>query len=69
MVLPFNNTNLKPIPENTFERIAVIEIPVSSWITTMGRAVGAGFYTDIVGPLPFAFGAVPSEKYYVVRFK
>ncbi|HEV2842423.1 MAG TPA: glycosyltransferase family 39 protein [Chthoniobacterales bacterium] len=69
MILPFNNTNLKPIPENTFERIAIIEMPVSPWITTMGRAVGAGFYTDIVGPLPFAFGAVPPEKYYVVRFK
>lgn len=69
MVLPFNNTNLKPIPENTFERIAIIEVRVSPWIATMGRAVGAGFYTDIVGPLPFAFGAVPPEKYYVIRFK
>ncbi len=69
MVLPFNNTNLKPIPENTFERIGVIEVPVFPWMAAMGRAVGAGFYTDIVGPLPFAFGDVPPEKYYVIRFK
>lgn len=69
MVLPFNNTNLKPIPENTFERVAVIEIPAFPWIASMSRPAGAGFYTDIVGPLPFAFGAVPPEKYYVIRFK
>ncbi|HWM24594.1 MAG TPA: glycosyltransferase family 39 protein [Chthoniobacterales bacterium] len=69
MVLPFNNTNLKPIPENTFERMAVIEIPIFPWVTSVSRPLGAGFYTDIVGPLPFGFGAVPPEKYYVVRFK
>ena len=69
MVLPFNNTNLKPIPESTFEHIEMIELPVFPWIATMGRAVGAGFYTDIVGPLPFSFGAVPPEKYYVIRLK
>jgi 4-amino-4-deoxy-L-arabinose transferase-like glycosyltransferase len=69
MVLPFNNTNLKPIPENTAERVAIIEVPVSPWIATMSRAVGAGFYMDILGPLPFSFGAVPPEKYYIVRFE
>jgi hypothetical protein len=69
MVLPFNNTNLKPIPENTVERVATIELPVSPWIATMSRFVGAGFYLDVLGPLPFSFGAVPAEKYYVVRFK
>jgi 4-amino-4-deoxy-L-arabinose transferase-like glycosyltransferase len=69
MVLPFNNTNLKSIPPDTVERVAIIEMPVFPWITTMGRAVGAGFYMDILGPLPFSFGAVPPEKYYVIRFK
>ena len=67
MVLPFNNTNLKPLVENTGERVAIIEIPVSPWIATMSRNVGAGFYMDNLGPLPFSFGAVPSEKYYIVR--
>jgi hypothetical protein len=69
MILPFNNTNLKPIPENTAERVAIIEMPVSPCIATMSRTVHAGFYMDILGPLPFSFGAVPPEKYYVVRFK
>jgi 4-amino-4-deoxy-L-arabinose transferase-like glycosyltransferase len=69
MVLPSNNTNLRELPENMVERVATIEVPVTSWVATTSRAVGAGFYADVWGPLPFSFGAVPSEKYHVVRFK
>ena len=69
LVVPFNNTNLKPIYLDTVERVAIIEMPVSPWVATMSRAVGAGFYTDVVGPLPFSFGSVPGDGYYVFRLK
>jgi hypothetical protein len=39
------------------------------FVATMSQAVGAGFYMDRLGPLPFAFGAVPAEKYYILRWK
>jgi 4-amino-4-deoxy-L-arabinose transferase-like glycosyltransferase len=69
MVLPFNNTNLIPIPKDKAERLTVIELPVFPCVSTMSKAIGAGFYMDVLGPLPFAFGAVPAEKYYVLRWK
>jgi hypothetical protein len=69
IVLPFNNTNLKPLGENAGERIAIVEVPVFPLAATMSRPLGAGFYMDIVGPLPFSFGAVAAERYYVIRFK
>jgi 4-amino-4-deoxy-L-arabinose transferase-like glycosyltransferase len=69
IVLPFNNTNLIPIPSDKTELLTIIEVPVFPWIATMGKAAGAGFYMDVLGPLPFAVGAVPPEKYYVLRFK
>jgi len=69
MVLPFNNTNLVPIPKEKAERLTILELPVLPWLTTMSRPMGAGFYMDILGPLPFAFGAVPPEKYYILRCK
>jgi 4-amino-4-deoxy-L-arabinose transferase-like glycosyltransferase len=69
IVLPFNNTNLVSIPKETVERVNTIELPASRWVATMSRPLGAGFYMDILGPVPFAFGAVPAEKYYVLRFK
>lgn len=69
IVLPFNNTNLVAIPKESVERVTAIELPASRWVATMSRSLGAGFYMDILGPLPFAFGAVPPEKYYVLRLK
>jgi 4-amino-4-deoxy-L-arabinose transferase-like glycosyltransferase len=69
MVLPFNNTNLVPIPKDKADRLTIIELPALPCLATMNKAVGAGFYMDLLGPLPFAFGAVPSEKYYILRWK
>ena len=69
VVLPFNNTNLVAIPPETVERLFTLELPVLPWISTMNQALGAGFYSDKRGPLPFAFGRVPVEKYYILRFK
>jgi 4-amino-4-deoxy-L-arabinose transferase-like glycosyltransferase len=69
IVLPVNNTNLQQIPPERVERLFVAELPVVPWVTTMSRALDAGFYSDQRGPLPFAFGVVPTEKYYILRFK
>jgi 4-amino-4-deoxy-L-arabinose transferase-like glycosyltransferase len=69
IVLPFNNTNLAALPPESFERQFILELPVFPWLSTMNRTVGAGFYTDKVGPLPFGFGIVPPEKYFILRFK
>jgi 4-amino-4-deoxy-L-arabinose transferase-like glycosyltransferase len=69
IVLPVNNTNLQPIPPERVERLLTAELPVVPWVTTMSRTLDAGFYSDQRGPLPFAFGVVPMEKYYILRFK
>jgi len=69
IILPFNNTNLKLIPDSEVEPVAVFELPVLPGIATMNQAVGAGFYMNLLGPLPFAFGQVPRERYYILRFK
>ena len=69
IILPVNNTNLKPISENTIGQVWSIDVPVWPWISTMSRPLGAGFYMDTLGPFPFSFGVVPSEKYYIVKLK
>jgi hypothetical protein len=57
------------IPPETVELLFTLEFPVFPWISTMSQALGAGFYSDQRGPLPFAIGRVPVEKYYILRFK
>ena len=69
MIVPGLNPNVKRISKDALKRFAIIEMPVPRWIATMSPAVGAGFYADNFGPLPFSFGAVPPEKYYVLWFR
>ncbi len=68
MVVPSNNTNIYALPGQYFRIIQTFTPPSLSWISTMHASVGAGFYSDIWGPLPFAFGPVPPEKYTVYLF-
>jgi 4-amino-4-deoxy-L-arabinose transferase-like glycosyltransferase len=45
----------------------IIEIPMRLGITTIRSELGAGFYSSDLGPLPFAVGPVPPERYELIR--
>jgi hypothetical protein len=66
IVIPKNNVNIFPISLPTTEEGSV-DIDVHSWAATMNKEVGAGFYFSGWGPLPFALGPVPPERYYLLR--
>src|SRR3972149_888412 len=65
LVVPANNTNTFLMPRGTVSLHRVVEVPSPGVLATMNRSVGAGFYSDVWGPLPFAVGRVPPERYYV----
>ena len=67
LVVPDNNTNTFLMPRGSVSLLRVVEVPSPAVMATMNRAVGAGFYSDVWGPLPFAVGRVPPERYYVFR--
>lgn len=46
---------------------SLIQIPINLGITTVQRELGTGFYSSDLGPLPFAFGPVPPERYELIR--
>jgi 4-amino-4-deoxy-L-arabinose transferase-like glycosyltransferase len=46
----------------------VIQIPMRFGITTIQSELGTGFYSSDLGPLPFAIGPVPPERYELIRF-
>lgn len=66
IVIPVNNTNRFKIVEAT-SPLRTVEIEVHSRMATISPDVGAGFYSSVWGPLPFAIGPVPNERYYMVR--
>ena len=66
LVIPGNNTNTRK-PAIGFGLVRRHAVQPLGWLTTMG-APRAGFYADIWGPLPYAFGPVKPEEFFVLRF-
>jgi hypothetical protein len=66
LVAPSNNTNLFAFPAEALEEAGSLRFLPSPWLSTMdsGRA---GFYTDVWGPMPYAFGPPRPETYEVHR--
>lgn len=65
LVVPTTNTNVYPIaPGSTM--LEPVDVPVCGWLATMNFGVGAGFYSDALGPLPFAFGSIPAERFKIL---
>jgi len=63
MILPQNNTAVVRPHANWARWNRTAEYSGSRWLTTMQPQVGAGFHADVWGPLPYAVGDVPPERY------
>ena len=63
MVVPSNNSNLSALPPDMFRLTDTRSVMPFRWIGTVQKHLGAGFYSDRWGPLPFAFGSVKPETY------
>jgi len=69
LVLPVHNTDVSlPAPEILQSR-EVLTVPAETFLSTWCAGLGAGFYSSVVGPLPFAFGSVAPETVDVCRLK
>ncbi len=67
MVIPDNNTDIAALPPSVVITRRMIEREVRCGATTMSGPLGAGFYFAGWGPLPFAFGPVPAERYFLLQ--
>jgi 4-amino-4-deoxy-L-arabinose transferase-like glycosyltransferase len=54
IAMPSGNSNVYPLKEPVTE-LVTFSVPYS-FLTTMDKQSGAGFYASLWGPLPFAFG-------------
>lgn len=70
IIVPLNNTHQWLLREDRTSLLQVLELTPCRWLSTMNPLLGAGFYgSEFYGPLPFAFGRVPVEKYYIFVVK
>ena len=68
VVFPLNNANLFDISSDA-NVVEIARLKIDAHAGTMTTKLGAGFYSSDWGPLPFAIGPVPDERYYVLRMK
>ena len=69
LVVPVNNTSLFPVNSETTAQREIISVAGPDWLTTWSAPAGAGFYAAARGPLPFAFGNVPTENVIIYDLK
>jgi 4-amino-4-deoxy-L-arabinose transferase-like glycosyltransferase len=69
LILSNNNTNPRRIAAEDARLIDTRSHPESIWGMTHSLSVGAGFYSSIIGPLPYAFGPSLPDRYDVWRVK
>ena len=66
LVVPKNNCFIFPLSAHiTARKLEIVKFPVAALAATMNIDAGAGFYLDLLGPLPFVLGHVPAERYYI----
>jgi 4-amino-4-deoxy-L-arabinose transferase-like glycosyltransferase len=65
MIVPSNNTNVRQPGEDIFHSAGKRRFMPFPWMATMEKTLGAGFYSDKWGPLPYAVGRVAPAEYEV----
>jgi hypothetical protein len=67
LIIAKGNVNIQAPPRSLVDSEELIKIKLRQPVTTMHSDVEAGFYASGYGVLPFAFGVVPTEQYYLFR--
>lgn len=67
MVIPENNTNTHYPPRQFILSEQIVGFDADVGIVMINPAAGAGFDSSIWGPLPYALGPVPPERYAILR--
>jgi hypothetical protein len=67
LVMNLKTSNPSSLPAAAVELVDDISVPALGFASTHSRQVGGGFYSSGFGPLPFAFGRVPPERFLVYR--
>jgi len=69
LLLPQHNTDVSAPAAEIIANRDLLSVPNPSLLATWQTVVGAGFYSSVIGPLPFALGNSPPEVVYLFELK
>jgi hypothetical protein len=67
VAIPVDNANVVALPADAVVHREIRDLPVLPFLATLNPRVGAGFYAEEWGPLPFAFGRIPPDRYVLLE--
>jgi len=68
-VSPSYSTNLENLPDDALGKVEELPTSPLSWLAVMDPDIGAGFYSSVIGPVPYVFDRVNAENYRISTFK
>ena len=69
VAFPYNNTRIVGLPKSLTGPTDHFELPSGFFASTLRQDLGAGFYASVFGPLPYALGPVPAERFGLIEVK
>ncbi len=67
VILPRQNSNVAKLASRDIASRQIFEVPIGAGAATTEVSMGAGFYSDLWGPVPYVFGPVPPQDYEIVE--
>jgi 4-amino-4-deoxy-L-arabinose transferase-like glycosyltransferase len=68
MIIPSNNADYLAVPKPA-DPVVEISRPIMPWIATFAPGTGAGFYSSVRGPVPWAFARTAPAHFEVFKFR
>lgn len=68
-VSPFYNTAMHNLHSGIVRNTWYLKMPQFGWLTAWNPQVGAGYYADSWGPMPFVITRVPDEQFVIAAIK
>jgi hypothetical protein len=68
MIVPSNNADYLPVP-NTAVPLVEITRPIMPLVATFAPGMGAGFYSSVRGPVPWAIAQTAPARFEAFEFR
>ena len=69
LIIPANASNLYEPPMDLVRLVATVDYLPDAYCATMNKPAGAGFYASVHGPLPFVFGRIEPDRFYIFQYQ
>ena len=68
VIIPSNNADYLPVPDTIFPVVEITR-PIMPLVAAFAPGTGAGFYSSVRGPVPWAFVQTEPARFKAFKFR